>query len=152
MAQMQFMFSWNFVLRYRSVHGFVRASGDSQENVGGKCLRESVVMYYYGVTFEKQQLARTSEKLHGEEFTNLCSKFLILFGYTNSGAGASTFHSVAPDIYRLITAVFFPSIQKCQLTCTKQKVRFTGHSRIVGPLYESYCMPPFCRLEFGGGS
>jgi hypothetical protein len=80
MAQMQFMFSWNFVLRYRSVHGFVRASGDSQKNVGGKCLRESFVMYYYGGTFEKQQLARTSEKLHGGEFTNFCSKFLIFSG------------------------------------------------------------------------
>jgi len=65
-------------LRYRNVHGFVRASGDSQKNVGGKCLKESVVLYSNGGTFEKQQLARTSEKLHGEEFKNLCSKFLIL--------------------------------------------------------------------------
>ena len=48
--------------------------------LGGKCLRESVVMYYYGGTFEKQQLARSSEKLHDEEFTNLCSKLLILSG------------------------------------------------------------------------
>jgi len=64
-------------------------------------------MYSYAGTFEKLQLARTSEKLHDEELQNLCSKFLILSGCKNSGAGAYTFYSVAPDIYSLITAVFF---------------------------------------------
>jgi hypothetical protein len=34
-------------------------------NSAFKGLKELVVMYYYGGTFEKQQLARTSEKLHG---------------------------------------------------------------------------------------
>jgi hypothetical protein len=107
-------------------------------------------MYTYGVTFEKQQLARTSEKLHGEEFQNLFLKLLISSGCTNSGAGASTFCSVAPDIYSLITAVVFFLPYK-NVPCTNQKLRFTGHSRIVGPRYETYFMPPFCRLEFGGG-
>jgi len=107
MAQTQFMLCRNFVLRYRSVHGFVRASGDSQKNVGRKCIRELVVMYPYGSAFEKQRMATTSGKLHGEEFQNLCSKFLILSGCTNSGAGAFIFCSVSPDIYSLIPAVFF---------------------------------------------
>jgi hypothetical protein len=55
-------------------------------------------------TFEKQQLARTSEKLHGEEFKNLCSKCLILSGVHKFRAGSSTFYSVATDNY---CSVFF---------------------------------------------
>lgn len=66
----------------------------------------------YGSTFEKQQLARISERLICEESIPLCSKFLILSGCTNSGAEASTFYSVAPDIYSLITAVFFSFLTK----------------------------------------
>jgi len=76
-----------------------------------------------GGTFENQQLARTSEKLHGEEFQNMCSKLLMLSECTNSGAGASTCYSVAPDIYSLITAAYIyihTHTQKCQLTGTNR--------------------------------
>lgn len=37
--------------------------------------------------------------------------------------------------------------RKCQI-----RVRFTGHSRIVGPGYGTSFMTLFWRLEFGGGS
>ena len=107
MVQMQFMFCWNFVLRYRSVARFRTGQWRLTEKCGGKCFRVSVVLYTYGGTFEKQQLARTSEKLHGDEFQNLCSKLLILSGCTNSGAAASTVYRVAPDICSLITGLFF---------------------------------------------
>jgi len=36
---------------------------------------------------------------------------------------------------------------KCQLT-----VRITGHSRTLGPQYETCLIPPFRHLEFGCGS
>jgi len=31
-------------------------------------------------------------------------------------------------------------------------VMFTGHSRIVGPQYQTYFMSSFWHVEFGGGS
>ena len=72
--------------------------------------------------------------------------------WLNEGPGA-------PQSYAIRTLPVFLSrllLKNCITTCTEQKapekVRFTGHSRIVGPHYETCHMPPIWRLEFGGGS
>lgn len=62
-----------------------------------------------------------------------------------------------PNILGRATVMFFSYIKKSTRSHAPSRkrqvtVRFTGHSRIVGPWHEICFVPTLCHLEFGGGS
>ena len=94
----------------------------------------------------------------GPNATEALHNYPLFQGCTSVGyRRAIKFLVVVPDILGMTTVIFFPYINKStkpHAPSRKRQItlRFTGHSRTVGPRHEICFVPILWRLEFGGGS